>query len=168
MKLCRFTGRDIKVFDMHKYDCLQLSDEFRYLASSEEGQAMIIDCCNGVGSSGGFWGWTYHLIPNDALWLDITADSDPHDTDYTYPKHFKNMADALAHKDAADKRLYDNLRITIKAKSNFIMYPLRIPYAHILYMFVHLNGLSAFLQGKTFDDGTIVSQSKLNLNAVLK
>ena len=153
MKLSHCRGQDIKVFDIHKYDGLEMSDEFKYLASSVEGQQMIIQCCNGVGSDVGWFGeLTYHLIPNTIWFLDVTACSDIHDTDYTYPQHFMDKESALIYKAQADLRLYNNLctYIKINTASSFLL-AMRLRRAKLYYDAVSNCGEDSFLEGKTFD-----------------
>ena len=170
MKMSHCRGQNIKVFDIGKYDGLQMSDEFKNLASTEEGRAKIVKCCNGVGSdTGWFNSMIYHIIPNTIWFLNITACSDLHDTDYTYPTHFKNRAEALAYKAGADMRLYVNICIYVKAHtSNSILLDIRLRRADGYYWAVSHCGEESFLSGKTFDDDSMSTSSKLFLDTVVK
>jgi hypothetical protein len=139
-------------FTATKYEGLELSAEFARLAT--EAPEKIVACCNGVGSERGFWGrLTYHLTPNTIWFLDITPVSDIHDVDCTYPSHFKNQAEALAHLDAANKRFLKNLITYIEMNtSSSVMRYLRLDRAMKYYSALEIAGEESFMEGKTFDE----------------
>ena len=156
----------MKKFNMHKYDGLWLSKTFVEMSQTEDGRKKLQKCFNGVGSRVGFWNRLfYHLIPNTVWGLDITAASDPHDADYTYPKHFRNRQEALAHKAEADDRLETNIEIYGDMHKTWEwLDKLRHQRAREYHFIVSHLGEESFLQGKTFDE----PETKLNLKTVLK
>ena len=153
-KFTKYRGlrsQDIKVFDMKKYEGLDVSSSFKELANTQEGIQKIIAWCNGIGSEVGFWGnLTYHLIPNTIWFLDVTACSDIHDIDYNYPIKFATREEALKFKTDADLRLYNNLVAYIKMNTtNSWLLSMRLRRAKIYYEIVSNAGNQSFLDGKT-------------------
>lgn len=151
MKVAGYRGLNIINFDINKYEGLDLSDGFKELASTPEGQEKIKSWCNGVGSEVGFWAnLAYHIIPNTIWFLDITCCSDIHDVDYWYPFNFATMEEAIEHKKKADLRLYNNILIHIKKNTtSSMMLWMRNRRAKFYYDMVSNAGEASFLDGKT-------------------
>jgi hypothetical protein len=141
------------IFNIVRYDGLQLSPEFQRLAVEDPEKLMA--CCNGVGSeTGGFWArLTYHLTPNTIWFLDVTPCSDIHDVDCTYPQHLKNKVEALKHMDAANIRFRENLEtwIGMHTRNKFLLY-LRLSRAMAYYAILCNDCETSFMEGKTFDE----------------
>lgn len=153
MKLRKFTkcrGMNIQVFDIGKYEGLDMSPAFTDLASTPVGQETIKKLCNGVGSEIGWIGnLTYHLIPNTIWFLNVTCCSDIHDVDYNYPDHFATQEEAFKCKADADLRLYNNLVTHIKKNTtNCILLRMRLNRAYMYYLAVANAGQLSFLEGK--------------------
>lgn len=69
--------------------------------------------CNGVGSPSGSWysSLVYKITPNWIMFEDVTAFSDLHDNEYSFPTGFQTKEKALEHKAQADQFGYQNLLI---------------------------------------------------------
>ena len=125
-----------------------MSAAFQLLAT--ENPEVIMDTVNGVGSTVGWLGrLTFHLIPNTIWFLDITPASDIHDIDYAYPSSFKSEGAAIRHKDQADRRFYDNVKILIEAHtSNRVLKCLRYRRLRKYYWTLKNFGMESFLESK--------------------
>ena len=108
-------------------------------------------CCNGVGSTIGFWSkLLWYLTPNTVWGLNITCCSDLHDVDYNHPQIFESVEKALQWKEESDNRFYKNLKTHIKrnTKNRWLLY-LRLKRARKYYYAVKNFGETSFLADKT-------------------
>jgi hypothetical protein len=112
---------------------------------------------NGMGSPGEK---TYNLIPDEIYGMDLTPISDIHDYDYTYPKRFRSLEEAKAHKAASDMRFYNNLMAQIertstpKDKASGI-YEKKRKAALVAFKMLKIGGMRAFLRNKIIEDNNI-------------
>jgi len=143
----------MKKVDPKKYKGLEMSRVAkRILYESPE---KFAKCCNGVGSQTGFWNKiVYKLIPDNYYYfkffgLSFRPCADIHDVEYTYPKVFHTIEDALLWKKLADKRFFKNCRRLIKMRTKWRwLRKIRLEKAR-LYRWALTNfGKEAFLYGK--------------------
>lgn len=136
--------------DWDKYDGMEMSEKAEALLIFDS--AKFAACCNGVGSKTGWFSrLTYHLIPNTVGFVNVTAASDPHDVDFTYPAEFATMKEARKYYHEANDRYEVNLN-TIISRHHDILDRWRRWYIKI-----HLDAVSSHVGWEAFIAGRTVA-----------